>query len=193
MYPVIQCELLLHSSGLVPHQWGKAQEWTASSWVLGFINLPGHVMAGTATKKPWLHVNKIPEQVVGCTNHKALLQDVLWASLESYSEKEATSCETIWAGTTVILEFHQEGVGHNDMALEQSYLPCKWPDVWRGYKYCLEWDHRSLCTDSGQLYNGKRYKLHPRNLTGYSTLWSLQHIRYSSILPSQLVLCNIPL
>jgi hypothetical protein len=81
-------------------------------------------MAGTANKKPQLHVNIIPEQVVGSTNHEALLQAVLLASLESYSEKEATSCETIWAGMAVILEFHQEGEGHNDMALDQSNLPC---------------------------------------------------------------------
>jgi hypothetical protein len=102
----------------------KAQKWTVSYWVPGFINLSGHVMAGTATKKPPLHVNITPEQVVGSTNHEALLQAVLSASLESKSDKEATSCETIWAGMAVILEFHQGGVGHNDMALEQSNLPC---------------------------------------------------------------------
>jgi len=120
MYNVIQWELLLHSSGLVPQQWSTdvpvRHKSGLTSWVPDFISLPGHVIAGTATKKPWLHVNTIPQKVVGSTNHKALLQAVLSASLESYSEKEATSWETIWAGTTVILEFHQEGVGHNDMA-----------------------------------------------------------------------------
>jgi len=139
----------------------KAQKWTVSSWVPGFINLPGRVMTSTATKKPQLHVNIIPEQVVGSTNHKVLLQAVLSASLESYSQKEARSCETIWAGMTVILEFHQERVGHNDMALDQSSLTYTWPVVWRGYTYCLDWDHLSLCPDSGQLYNGKRHKFHP--------------------------------
>jgi hypothetical protein len=55
----------------------------------------------------------------------------------------------------VILEFHQGGVGHNDMALEQSNLPCTWPDVWRGYTHYLDWDHLFLCPDSGPLYDGK--------------------------------------
>jgi len=65
----------------------KAQKWAVTSWVPGFISLPGHVMAGTATKKPQLHVNIIPEQVVGSTNYEALLQAVLSASLDSYPEK----------------------------------------------------------------------------------------------------------
>jgi len=102
----------------------KAQKWAVTSWVPGFINLPGHVMAGTATKKPRLHVNIIPEQVVGSTNYEALLQAVLSASLDSYSEKETTSCETIWVGMAVILQCHQEGAGRSDMALDQANLPC---------------------------------------------------------------------
>jgi len=126
-------------------------------------------MAGTATKTPQLHVNIIPEQVVGNTNYEALLQVVLSTLLGSTSEKEAKSCETVWAGMAVILKFHQEEAGCNDMALDPSNLPCTRPVVWRGYTYCLDWDHLFLCPDSGQLYNGKRYKFHPRYLTGYST------------------------
>jgi hypothetical protein len=56
MNPIIQWELLLHSSGLVPQQWGTdvpvRHESGLTSWVPGFINLPGHMMAGKATKKP---------------------------------------------------------------------------------------------------------------------------------------------
>jgi hypothetical protein len=81
-------------------------------------------MAGTATKAPQLHVNIISEQVVGNTNYEALLQAVLSALLDSSSDKEATSCETIWAGMAIILKFYQEGAGCNDLALDQSNLPC---------------------------------------------------------------------
>ena len=84
--------------------YNKTQKWAVSSWVPGFINLPGHVMARTAAKKPGLHVNIIPQQVLGSTNRAARLQAVLSASTET------TSCETIWAGMAVILEFHQEGL-----------------------------------------------------------------------------------
>lgn len=60
----------------------KAQKWAVTFLVPSFINLPGHVMAGTTTNTPQLHVNIIPEQVVGNTNYEALLQAVLSALLD---------------------------------------------------------------------------------------------------------------
>lgn len=140
-------------------------------------------MAGTAAEKPGSHVNVTPAQWLGSNNRAAPFHTVLSAPLDSYSEKEATSCATIWAAIAVILEFHQEGEGHNDMALDQSNLPRIWPVVWRLHTLLGLGSPLSVQRFWTIIKRNVIQTSSPRYLTGYATWWSLQRewiLQYSA-------------